>query len=290
MLERALCNATLGGVSLDGRKFFYANPLAILPEASKGAGENVAAERQEWFGCSCCPTNIARLLASAGQYFYSESEETAFVHLYAQSDADLQLGNRRVRLRQRTRFPWSGKIALRVSPEAPAEFALALRIPGWCGRFTLAINGKRLTKPAAVNGYVRLTRTWKAGDTVSLDLDMSVRQLEAHPKIRMDCGRVALQRGPLVYCLEEVDNGTELNDVALARNARFTARFEKDLLGGVVALHARATRRRPETWADGTLYRPTPTPRQAVRIKAVPYCAWGNRGPGEMLVWLIRQD
>ncbi len=289
VLERALYNATLSGVSLDGRKFFYANPLAVLPDASKGVGENVAAERQEWFGCSCCPTNIVRLLASAGQYFYSENDDTAFVHLYAQSDADLRLGGRRVRLQQRTRFPWAGKVALRVSPETPAEFALALRIPGWCGRFILSVNGKRL-KPAVVDGYARITRTWRAGDTVRLELNMPVLQMEAHPNIRMNCGRVALQRGPLVYCLEEADNGTELNDLALPRRARFTTRFEKDLLGGVTALYTRATRRRPEAWADGTLYRPAPTPRRTVRIKAVPYCVWGNRSPGEMLVWLPRQD
>lgn len=286
VMERALCNATLSGVSLDGRRFFYANPLAVLPEASRGAAGHVAAERQEWFGCACCPPNIARLLASAGQYFYSEADDTAFVHLYAESEADLRLGDRRVRLRQRTKFPWAGRIDLRVTPEAPAAFTLALRIPGWCRRFTLAVNGKRLPRPAVAGGYARLARTWRAGDTVRLELDMPVVQLEAHPKVRMNTGRVALQRGPLVYCLEEADNGTELNDITLPRHARFTARFEKDLLGGVVAVYARAARRRPEPWAGGALYLPAPTPRRTVRIKAVPYCAWGNRGPGEMLVWI----
>ncbi len=288
IMERALYNAAIAGVSLDGRKFFYANPLAVIPEASKGGAQHVAPERQEWFGCACCPPNIARLLASVGQYVYSTDGRTLFAHLYAQGDADLEVGGQRVRLRQKTRFPWDGCIVLRLGLDAPAAFKMALRVPGWCRRFTLTVNGKRI-RPRVEKGYAHIPRTWSNGDTIRLVLEMPVMQLEAHPGVRMNCGRVALQRGPLVYCVEQADNGPDLNDLTLPRDARFTARFEKDLLGGVVALYAKASRRRMEPWADGALYRPAPTPRRTVRLKAVPYCTWGNRGLGEMLIWLVRQ-
>jgi DUF1680 family protein len=285
VMERSLYNAAVAGVSLDGRHFFYANPLAVLPAASQGAAEHVASERQEWFGCACCPPNVARLLASVSQYAYSVSPDAAWVHLYAQSEATLMVRGKPVRLQQKTRFPWAGEITLRVQPEAALKFVLALRLPGWCGRFTLQVNGRKVT-PKIVKGYAQVDRVWQPRDVVRLSLEMPVVRLEAHPKVRMNTGRVALQRGPLVYCVEQVDNGADLNDLAIPRDARFTVRFEKELLGGVAALYTTATRRRREPWEDESLYRPGPTPRRRMRLKAVPYAVWGNRGPGEMLVWI----
>lgn len=284
-LERSLYNAALSGVSLDGRRFFYANPLEVSLEAAKGAADHVAPVRQEWFGCACCPPNIARLMASVGQYFYSEAADTLSVHLYAQGDATLQVAGQQVRLQQTTRYPWAGAVTLRVNPEKPAAFTVALRIPGWCSRHTLTLNGKAI-RATVENGYVRLSRTWQRQDTIKLTLDMPVLRLEAHPHVRMDCGRVALQRGPLVYCLEAADNGPDLNDIQLSATARLTPVFKPDLLGGVTVLRGKGWRRQPEAWSDGSLYRTKPTPRRPVAVTAVPYCVWGNRGPGDMLVWL----
>jgi len=288
VMERALYNAALSGVSLDGRRFFYANPLAVYPAASGGAGENVANTRREWFGCACCPPNIARLIASVGEYFYSESGSAAWVHLYAQGDSELHVAGQTVGLKVATKYPWDGAVSLRLTPERAARFTLALRIPGWCSKYTLTVNGKAIrTKP--VKGYVQVARQWQSGDTVKLDLAMPVMQVEANPRVRMDCGRVALQRGPMVYCLEQKDNGTELRDVTLPAKTPFKPVFVKGQMGGAVVLSGKALRRRSQDWAAGDLYRTAPTARRTVSITAVPYCVWGNRAPGgEMLVWMNR--
>jgi DUF1680 family protein len=286
VMERSLYNGCLSGVSLDGRRFFYANPLAVYPAASRGAGENVAAARQEWFGCACCPTNIARLIASVGQYFYSEKDDAAVVHLYAQGDAELHVAGQTLRMHTTTRYPWDGKVTMLLNLESAARFTLALRIPNWCPKFSLAVNDKPVRAKAA-GGYVRVERRWQTGDRVKLTLAMPVLRMEANPKVRMDCGRVALQRGPLVYCFEQKDNGCELNDITLSATGRFTPVFVKGQMGGVVVLRGQALRRRPQDWKDGPLYRMAPSMRRRVAVTAVPYCVWGNRAPGqEMLVWM----
>ena len=288
VMERALYNGCLSGVSLDGRRFFYANPLAVYPEAVRDAQGHVAGARQEWFGCACCPPNIARLIASVGEYFYSESGSTAWVHLYAQGDSTLHVAGQTVGLKVATKYPWDGAVSLRLTPERATEFTLALRIPGWCSKYTLTVNGKAIhTKP--VKGYVQVARQWQSGDTVKLALAMPVVQVEANPRVRMNCGKVALQRGPMVYCLEQKDNGTELRDVTLPAKNPFKPVFVKGQMGGVVVLRGKVLRRRPQDWAGGTLYSPAPTARRTVSLTAVPYCVWGNRAPGEeMLVWVNR--
>jgi len=288
VMERALYNGCLSGVSLDGRRFFYGNPLAVYPAAAQGAHEHVTGVRQEWFGCACCPPNIARLIASVGQYFYSESDKTAWVHLYAQGETDLHVAGQTVRLRTDTQYPWDGAIRMKLATDRAVRFTLALRIPGWCSKFSLTVNGKTL-RAKATNGYLRVERRWQAGDTVKLTLAMPVLQVEANPKVRMNCGRIALQRGPLVYCLEQADNGAELNDLVLPESAKFKPVFVKTLMGGVVVLRGRALRRCPQDWKDGALYRMAPAKRQAVSVTAVPYAVWGNRAPGEeRLVWMSR--
>ena len=284
-MERSLYNNILAGVSLDGRRFFYANPLAVYPEANQNNADNIAPVRQEWFGCACCPPNIARLLASFGQYIYSESDQGLAVHLYAASDAAFMAHGTRVTIRQQTAYPWKGKVRFTVRPERPAEFVLALRIPGWSKGATIKVNGEVVT-PTVEQGYARINRRWRNGDKVELELPMPVERIEANPRVRMDCGRVALQRGPVVYCLEEVDNGRELNDLTLPHRAKLKAVFEPDLLGGVVTINGTVQRRDPAAWNDGRLYQAGPTPRLRVPFKAVPYCVWNNRGPGEMTVWM----
>ena len=289
VMERALYNGVLSGVSLDGKGFFYANPLTVYPDAvNYMALGHIRAVRQPWFGCACCPPNIARLLASCGQYVYSQSKNAAYVHLYVKGAAMLDLGGRTVFLEQDTEYPWQEDVRIKVRPEKPMAFTLAARIPGWCRSPMISVNGRVLNAAGVTrNGYAKIPLVWKPGDVVTLKFPMPIQRVEAHPRARMDCGRVALQRGPVVYCLEEVDNGPNLNDIALHRDPKLRSALDRKLLGGVVVITGKGTRRKPAGWR-GTLYRPVASRKESVTLKAVPYCTWANRKPGEMLVW-IRQ-
>jgi len=277
-------------VSLDGRQFFYANPLTVYPNPrSDMQGDHIKPVRQDWFGCACCPPNIARLLASMGQYVYSSRGRTGYVHLFAQGRATLGIAGQAVELVQKTAYPWKEKVRIIVRPEQAAEFTLALRIPGWCVGASLTVNGKACKlKALARKGYAYIKRIWKKGDRVDLALPMPVERIAAHPHVRMNAGRVALQRGPVVYCLEEVDNGPDLAAIVLPSDAKLKARFQPDLLEGVTVITGRAARR---TLADprGGLYQPASPRSKSLTNKAVPYFAWCNRKPGEMRVW-IRQE
>ena len=276
MMELALYNGASSGLSLDGATFFYENPLE-----SRGGHH-----RWTWHRCPCCPPNIARLTASIGSYMYGQSEDAIAVHLYGDSTATLDVAGGKVRLVQDTRYPWDGAIALTVEPEAPAGFTLHLRIPGWCRKATLSVNGTAQDLAAiTTNGYAAITRRWAPGDTVRLDLELAVERIHAHPEIRHDAGRTAIRRGPLIYCLEGVDNPVPLNSLVLPADARLTPREEPGLLGGVVTLEGEARAQSAADWGDD-LYRTAPTPERPVRIRAVPYYAWDNRVPGEMLVWV----
>ena len=288
VMERALYNGVLSGVSLDGKGFFYTNPLTVYPDTMKYmASGHIKAVRQPWFSCACCPPNIARLLASFGQYVYSESENAAYVHLYVQGAATLDVGGRAVSIEQETEYPWKERVRITVRPERPMAFTLALRIPGWCGGAAMAINAERVNVARLMRkGYAKIKRVWQPGDVVTLTLPMPVERIEAHPRVRMNAGRIALQRGPLVYCLEEVDNGPNLCDISVPRDGKLRAQFRPKLLSGTVVITGKGSRRSGR-WG-GTLYRPLASERKSVTIKAVPYCTWGNRKPGEMIVW-IRQ-
>ena len=288
VMERALYNSVISGISLSGDHFFYANPLAAHPGVDPHGSIQSADYRygrSAWFGCACCPPNIARLLASFGGYVYSQGKGEARVNLYVEGRGELEVDGQRVVLRQKTKYPWAGTVALTVKPAAPATFALALRIPGWCRGAGLKVNGRSV--PVRVDkGYARIVRRWVAGDRVEVSMPMPVERIEAHPHVRQDAGRVALQRGPVVYCLEEVDNGRDLSDVILPRAAKLTTKFEPALLGGVVVIKGKAQRRDPAKWS-GRLYGTDATPLRSVAIKAVPYAVWANRQAGEMLVWLL---
>ena len=289
VMERALYNGTISGVSLDGRRFFYTNPHAVSPMASsiRDTHERFLPERPEWFPCACCPPNLSRLIASLGRYAFSSDSRSAYVHLYLQGRAELQVAGQTVTVIQKTAYPWKEKVRITVQPEKPAAFTLALRIPGWCRKPRLLVNGKAVRIASVTNkGYARIKREWKPGDEVELTLPMPVERVESHPGVRMNCGRVALMRGPIVYCLEEVDNGPDLQDIALPRDAKLTARFAPDLLGGVVVLTGKAKRRRKQDWPKGELYRADPTRMETAPILAVPYFAWANRKLGEMTVWI----
>jgi len=274
VVERALYNGFLSGVSLSGDRYFYVNPL-------ESRGDH---HRQDWFGCACCPPNVLRVLPTIGGYMYGVSDAALWVNLYAASAAGVRVGDTDVKVVQRTEYPWDGDIKVAVNPASPAEFEMRLRIPGWCQGAACDVNGASVDASPAVDGYLHIRREWREGDEVSLHLPMPVRRIEANPAVEADRGRVALMRGPIVYCLEAVDNGGAVRDIYLPRESDLTAGMRPDLLGGVVIITGRARRVTALGWQD-ELYRPV---RETVdtTLTVVPYYAWDNRDPGEMTVWI----
>jgi DUF1680 family protein len=269
VLEREVYNGLLSGVSLGGDRFFYVNPLGSV-------GKH---HRVPWFDCSCCPTNVVRYLPGMGERVYARRGNGIWTVLYMGGTATIPLEGGKVKLTQETRYPWDGTVRITVEPGQKAfDFDLNLRIPGWCrAKPTLEVNGTPLTEVQADKGYLRVRRSWKAGDVVRLTLPMPVERVYADPRVKADVGRVALQRGPVVYCLEGVDNAGRVRNLCLPRAAQLTAEFDKDLLGGVTVVRGEAL---SVSLADD---KPVTKP---VPFQAVPYFAWDNRRPGPMVVWL----
>lgn len=293
VLERALYNSVLSGISVEGDEYFYSNPLSSHPHVDphdhfSGITSAEYYRRKEWLMCPCCPPNLARLVASIGSYFYSkQGDERVYVHLYNTGSATVSLEGRNVKIAQETSYPWDGTVNLTVTPDAPTIFELALRIPGWCRDYSISVNGEAY-KADPESGYVIISREWQSGDSVSLTLEMPVERMTAHPNVRDDAGRVALQRGPLVYCLEEADNGANLANIALRADAALESSIDESLFGGVPVITGDAVRIEPSTWPGG-LYQPQSLVKQAqndFQIKAIPYFLWANREPGEMRVWI----
>lgn len=291
-MERALYNCVLSGVSYEGTLFFQCNPLERYPHVSPyDRLDSLAAatyhERQGWFEVSCCPPNLARLLASVSGYFYTVTPERFYVQLYNQSRAQATVAGSQVEIMQQTNYPWDGDVDLSLNMAQPTRFELALRIPHWCREFRLEVNGESVTKTPE-RGYVIIEREWKTGDSVKLSLAMPVERILANPRVREDAGCIALQRGPIVYCLEEADNGAGLANVTLPRDVPLRYDFDSNLFGGVGTISGEALRIDPATWGS-ELYQPAST-QQVVRtpfeFKAIPYCFWSNRQPGEMRVWI----
>ena len=289
VMERALYNGVLSGMQLDGKKFFYVNPLEVLPEASlkDQHKRHVKVERQKWFGCACCPPNIIRLLASLEDYVCSVSGRDLYLHLYVGGTVKAEVDEKPVRLRVDTNYPWNG--AVRVTVETGAAFALKLRLPGWCRSWSLALNGAPVqTEPA--DGYIALERAWAAGDAVELALDMPATLVRANPRVYEDAGKVAVTRGPLVYCLEEADNGPGLHMVQLGETKpeEFQARWMPDKLGGIVELQSPGARESDAGWGDALYSGDIAIESVPTKLTWIPYYAWANRGPGEMRVWVRR--
>ena len=274
VMELSLYNGVLSGISLAGDKFCYENPLS-----SGGT------ERRSWIGLSCCPTNLARIIPQVGGLVYALGKNEVFVNLYVAGEAQLKLPDVGVvKLNQQTEYPWDGKIKITVTPTAAKEFSLALRVPGWSlGKpwpsdlyrvsnakptaLTLTINGVATQQSAGGDGYLHIKRVWKPGDLVEMNLPMAVQRVHAHEKVEENKGKVALMRGPLVYCLEGMDqNGADVFNVGLPAKATLTADFRKELLGGVKVITT-----------DGT---------GKDKLTAVPYYTWQNRGKTPMTVWI----
>jgi DUF1680 family protein len=277
VLELALYNGALSGFARDGEHYFYENPLESDGRHS----------RWKWHTCPCCTMNVSRLVASVGGFFFSTGTDTLAVHLYGGSSATLDIGGRRVRVQESSNYPWSGAIRVAIDPDSPAEFIVKLRVPGWANGVSARINGAAIDVGANLKrGYLTIRRTWNAGDTVDLDLPMPVQRIYAHPSVRQDVGRVALKRGPLVYCVEQVDNPKmPVERIRLPRKADIAARDRADLFGGIVSLLASGETAKTEDWGD-RLYRTEPPEDAPATWTAIPYYLWANREPGRMLVWI----
>jgi DUF1680 family protein len=288
ILERSLYNAAADGLSLDGKLFFYGNPLA-----SDGRHK-----RREWFGTACCPANIARLIESLGNYIYAQSDNSIYVNLFVGSSTTIEMKKSNVHVSMETTYPWNGDITIQLNPDKKSNFTLNVRIPGWVlGRpvpgdtysylsfdspvYSVKVNGK----PTAIsieNGYVVINKEWKKGDVVELAYPMEPRRVVAKPEVKEDINRVAFERGPLVYCLEHPDNGGKAFNAFVPDNAILKSEFVPDLLGGIQVIKAEAPV--VTASADGMQINT-----EIKTITAIPYFLWNNRGQGQMQVWLPRK-
>lgn len=287
VMERALYNTVTAGIAGDGKHYFYVNPMEVWPAASEGnpGKRHIKPVRQKWYGCACCPPNVSRLLSSLGQYIYSASDEALFVHLYIGSQISYEVAGRSVQLDMESRLPWEGKVRLNMQEaDGAGDFTIALRLPGWSDESSIRVNGQ----PAHYelrDGYAYIRRDWQAGDVVELELDMQPRRIYAHPNLRASSGKVALQRGPLVYCLEETDNGAPLASLSLPADAELQVVMD-EWRGGVAVIEADGLRTGTPAEAPNDLYSTARPQLEQQRLRAVPYTLWGNREPGEMTVWI----
>lgn len=275
VVERVLYNGFLSGWSLSGDRYFYVNPL-------ESEGDH---HRQPWFGCACCPPNVLRLIAQVGGLFYGVSSDAIWVHLYGSNTATIEAAGGAFTIRQRTRYPWDGNVQITVTPDTEGtEHALRLRIPWWCDGASCSVNGTPVAVEPGADGYLSIERAWTSDDLIELNLPMPTRKVQAHPAVTANRGHVALQRGPIIYCLEAVDNPTDIRKVYLPRTMDLEAEERPDLLGGVVTLTGSAMLS-TDTFNGEDLYTFASQPR-AISITAVPYHLWDNREPGPMKVWI----
>lgn len=258
VLERVMYNGILAGVSLDGQRFFYVNPMS-----SQGKHH-----REPFFGCACCPTNVVRFVPSMPGYVYATDDQGIYVNLFVAGEAQLSFGDACVGIKAATQYPWDGKVRLTLDPMQAQRFDVRLRIPEWCDNASVSVNGHTQAGLTIRKGYARLSRRWQGGDVIELNLPMAIQRIEAHPRVKAGVGRVALQRGPIVYCFEAVDTPHGVQDIVLGKDPAFKAEQRKDLLGGVTVIRGRDQSGR--------------------EIVAVPYHVWDHRQAGDMVLW-VRQ-
>lgn len=291
VLERTLYNGLISGVSLDGGNFFYPNPLESdgVYKFSQGA-----CHRQPWFGCACCPSNISRFIPSLPGYIYAIKDNELYVNLYISNDSDIQLHGNRINLKQTSDYPWDGYTQIEVSPRQKKEFTMKLRIPGWVQNhvvpsdlycfddnkqlnYTVKLNGVDVEKKIE-NGYLSINRKWKKGDKIEIRFDMEARTVKAHSKVEADRGRIAIERGPIVYCAEWPDNNFKLSSLLMSQSPKFEVERKSDLLYGINILKTEAQ----TLFYDESGLLQT----KRVPVSLIPYYAWAHRGDGEMSVWL----
>jgi DUF1680 family protein len=253
-LERTLYNGVLTGVSLKGDAYFYENPL-----------ESEGRERWAWHGCPCCPPMLLKILAALGNYIYAHDEQSIYLNLYVGSRTSLTLQGKTIHLSQVTNYPWEGDVAVTLDLSGSQKFEVALRVPGWCHDATLSVNGYIVDEPKFEHGYVRVKRAWRSGDVIELHLSMPVQRIQTRPEVEATRGMVALQRGPLIYAIEGIDQPGSM-DIALPARPTLTDEHRRDLLGGITQIHGTTT--------------------QGAPLTAIPFYAIANRGKTPMRVWL----
>ena len=253
VLERSLYNGALAGISLGGDRFFYVNPLE-----SKGDHH-----RQEWYGCACCPSQLSRFLPSIGNYIYASSDDALWVNLYIGNTGQIRIGETDILLTQETDYPWDGSVKLTISTSLPLEKEIRLRIPNWCKTYDLSINGKRINVSEEKDYAV--IKDWKSQDVIALDMDMPVEIVAADPHVKENFGKRAIQRGPLVYCMEEIDNPVYFDQIQLSPSTTFQTAFASDILNGIKTIKTNG---------------------RAQSATFIPYYAWDNRKAGKMRVWI----
>lgn len=253
VLERSLYNGALAGISLGGDRFFYVNPLE-----SKGDHH-----RQEWYGCACCPSQLSRFLPSIGNYIYASSDDALWVNLYIGNTGQIRIGETDILLTQETDYPWDGSVKLTISTSQPLEKEIRLRIPNWCKTYDLSINGKRINV-SEEKGYA-VIKDWKSQDVIALDMDMPVEIVAADPHVKENFGKRVIQRGPLVYCMEEIDNPEYFDQIQLSPSTTFQTAFVSDILNGIKTIKTNG---------------------RAQSATFIPYYAWDNRKAGKMRVWI----
>lgn len=286
IVENCFYNSILSGISLDGKKYFYTNPLRIshdLPYTLRWPKE-----RMEYISCFCCPPNTVRTVCQAQNYAYSISQEGIWCNMYGGSQLETKLGKDDVKIVQVSDYPWDGNVTLTVET-APKKktFSIFMRIPEWCDKATLTVNGEPVSQPLAADTYVELNRIWKKGDKVELNMPMEAVLMESHPLVEETRNQIAVKRGPLVYCLESIDieGGKRIDDVLIPTDIKLTPKKITIEGSPIVALQGTAKLANNTSW-EGTLYRPVGQANQTVNISLIPYYAWGNRGKAEMTVWM----
>ncbi|MEO6731731.1 MAG: glycoside hydrolase family 127 protein [Ferruginibacter sp.] len=294
LLEKILYNGLISGIGLDGKSFFYTNAMEVK---NHYAHKDMEASRSGWFECSCCPTNLARLIPSVPGYMYAQKDDNLYVNLFINSKADLTIGNKQVQLIQQNNYPWDGALVFNINPKTTTAFNLLIRIPGWAqnqaipsnlykfknstgAKPTIKVNGQAF-EYAIQNGYALIKRTWKKNDKVEVDLPMEVRRVVANENLKDDIGKVALQRGPLMYCAEWVDNNGKASNLIVPANATFTTEYKSALLNGVTVLKTEV----PAVMINNN--ESVTTVKQS--FTAIPYYSWANRGKGEMMLWFPEQ-
>ncbi len=291
VMEKVLYNGIISGISLDGTRFFYVNPLEVVPEACEKdqLRRHVKPQRQRWFGCACCPPNLSRTITSLAGYIYTQNDTALYIHLYIGNDSTVYLHGIKTKINITTRYPWNEEIEIRLSPEEKVTASIALRIPGWCREYSIWKDGKKLvvSNDMVKDGYLILSDDWTDGSLIQLHMNMPVEVICSNPMVRENTGKVSVMRGPIVYCLEEEDNGPDLNLLTLPDTPQFSYRYEENILGGIVQIESDGYLLNTDDFCKDTLY--DFYQKNSYKKKTltwIPYYTWANRSLGEMLVWV----
>lgn len=286
VMERALYNTVLGGMALDGRHFFYVNPLEVHPKSIpfNHIYDHVKPIRQRWFGCACCPPNIARILTSIGHYIYTQRDDALYINLYVGNETTLDNG---LKISITGNYPWDEHVSLKISTTKPVHQTLALRLPEWCTSPQVLLNGAPCDGTIK-RGYLHITREWQNNDHIEIILPMPVRRVYGNPLLRHVAGKVAIQRGPFVYCLEQADNGAELHNLSLPIDSTFTLLKGQGIFAHKMLIQTMGTRVVSDNADHQPLYRydSAPEKQEQQKLTFIPWFSWANRGEGEMRIWV----